>query len=134
MVVLDGASLTIDSLAQIAEGRDEVVLAPAARDRMAAARAVVEEALQSEALVYGLTTALAERKTVMLDAEARRGFSRFLIKGHLIAQGPKASPAVVRAAMVCLVNGFAKGAAGVRPELAEMLVNALNSGLAPTVR
>jgi histidine ammonia-lyase len=134
MVVLDGASLTVDSLAQVAEGRDEVVLAPAARDRMAAARLVVEEALRSDAVVYGLTTALAERKSVVLDAGARQGFSRFLIKGHLIAQGPPAPPAVVRAAMVCLVNGFAKGAAGVRPELAEMLVDALNRGLMPTVR
>jgi histidine ammonia-lyase len=134
MVVLDGASLTVDSLAQIAEGRAEVALARAARARMAAARAVVEEALRSDAVVYGLTTALAERKSVVLDALARQGFSRFLIKGHLIAQGPSAPPAVVRAAMVCLVNGFAKGAAGVRPELAEMLVQALNRGIVPAVR
>ena len=41
---------------------------------------------------------------------------------------------VVRAAMACLVNGFAKGAAGVRPELAEMMVRALNQGLVPVVR
>lgn len=134
MVVLDGASLTLDSLAQIAAGGAEVALAGAARTRMAAARAVVEEALRSDAVVYGLTTALAERKSVALDALARQGFSRFLIKGHLIAQGPSAPPAVVRAAMVCLVNGFAKGAAGVRPELAEMLIQALNRGLVPTVR
>jgi histidine ammonia-lyase len=134
MVVLDGASLTIDSLAAVAEGGDQVALAPAARDRMAAARGVVEEALQSGAIVYGLTTALAERKSVVLDAAARQGFNRFLIRGHLIAQGPPAPPAVVRAAMACLVNGFAKGAAGVRPELAEMMVDALNRGLVPTVR
>jgi histidine ammonia-lyase len=134
MVVLDGASLTIDSLAAVAEGRDEVALAPAARDRMAATREVVEEALRSGAIVYGLTTALAERKSVTLDAAARQGFSRFLIKGHLIAQGPPAPPHIMRAAMVCLVNGFAKGAAGVRPELAEMLVHTLNRGLVPAVR
>ena len=134
MVVLDGASLTIDSLAAVAEGGDEVVLAPAARDRMAAAREIVDEALRSEAAVYGLTTALAERKSVVLDAGARQGFSRFLIRGHLIAQGPPAPPPVVRAAMVCLVNGFAKGVAGVRPELAEMMVHALNRGLVPAVR
>jgi histidine ammonia-lyase len=134
MVVLDGASLTIDSLAAVAAGRDEVALAPAARDRMAAAREVVEEALLSGAIVYGLTTALAERKSVTLDAGARQVFSRFLIRGHLIAQGSPAPPAVVRAAMVCLVNSFAKGTSGVRPELAEMLVGALNRGLVPTVR
>ena len=102
--------------------------------RMAAAREIVEEALRSEAAVYGLTTALAERKSVVLDAGARQGFSRFLIRGHLIAQGPPAPPPVVRAAMVCLVNGFAKGVAGVRPELAEMLIGALNRGLVPAVR
>ncbi len=134
MVVLDGSSLTIDSLAAVAEGEAEVVLAPEARDRMAAAREVVEEALQSEAAVYGLTTGVAERKSVVLDAAARRGLSRFLIRGHLIAQGPPAPRPVVRAAMVCLVNGFAKGAAGVRPELAEMLLRALNHGFVPAVR
>jgi histidine ammonia-lyase len=134
MVVLDGASLTIDSLAAIAEGQEKVALAPAARDRMAAAREVVEEALRREVAVYGLTTAVAERKNVRLDAAARRGRSRSLIKGHLIAQGPPAPRAVVRAAMVCLVNGYAKGAAGVRPELAEMLADALNRDLVPVVR
>jgi histidine ammonia-lyase len=94
MAVLDGASLTIESLAAVAEGRDEVALAPAARDRMAAAREVVEEALRLDVTVYGLTTALAERKSVVLDAAARRGLSRFLIRGHLIAQGPPAPASV----------------------------------------
>jgi histidine ammonia-lyase len=134
MVELDGTSLTIDSLAAVAERRDEVILAPAARDRMAAAREVVEEALKLNLPVYGLTTALAERKSVALDSAARQGFSRFLIRGHLIAQGPPAPPPVVRAAMVCLVNGYAKGVAGVRPELAEMLVGALNADAVPVVR
>jgi len=133
-VVLDGASLTIDSLAAVAEGRAQVALAPAARNRMAAAREIVDEAVRSEAVVYGLTTALAERKSVALDAGARQGFSRFLIKGHLIAQGPLAPPPVVRAAMVCMVNSFAKGVAGVRPELAEMMIDALNRDLVPAVR
>ena len=36
--------------------------------------------------------------------------------------------------MACLANTFAKGAAGVRPELAELLVHALNRGLVPAVR
>jgi histidine ammonia-lyase len=134
MVVLDGRSLTIDAVAAVADGQDQVVLAPAARDRMAAAREVVEEALRLDLPVYGLTTAVAERKIVRLDAAASQGFSRFLIRGHLVAQGPPAPPPVVRAAMACLVNGYAKGAAGVRPELAEMIIGALNRGAVPAVR
>jgi histidine ammonia-lyase len=134
MVVLDGSSLTLESLAAVAEGLEETSLAPAARVRMAEAREVVEEALRSEAAVYGLTTAVAERKSVTLDAAARRDFSRTLVRNHRMAQGTPAPAPVVRAAMVCLVNGYARGAAGVRPELAEMIVDALNRGITPAVR
>jgi len=91
MVVLDGVSQTIDSLAAVAEGQEQVVLAPVGRDRLAAAREVVEEALRAEVTVYGLTTAVTERKNVLLDAAARRGRSRILIRGHLPA--PRPSPA-----------------------------------------
>jgi histidine ammonia-lyase len=36
--------------------------------------------------------------------------------------------------MVCLVNSYAKGIAGVRPALADMVVSALNDGFVPVVR
>jgi histidine ammonia-lyase len=133
-IVLDGNSLKMDAVAAVATGGEPVALAPAARERMAEARRVVEEVLRSEAPVYGLTTAVAERKSVRLGAEQRGGFSRLLVKGHLVSQGPPAPPEVVRAAMVCLVNSYARAAAGVRPELAETIIGALNAGLAPPVR
>jgi histidine ammonia-lyase len=133
MISLDGSSLTLEDLAAIATG-EQAVLAPAARKRMEAARAVVEAAVRAETPVYGLTTGVADRKAVSLDADARRGFSQHLVKGHLMAQGPPAPPVVVRAAMACLVNAYAKGAAGVRPELADMILGALNDGLVPAVR
>ena len=41
---------------------------------------------------------------------------------------------VVRAALLRIANGFASGTAGVRPELAERLVAALNDGARPVVR
>jgi len=41
---------------------------------------------------------------------------------------------VVRAAMLAQLAGFARGRAGVRVEVAELLVSALNAGLAPQVR
>jgi histidine ammonia-lyase len=72
MAVLDGMSLTIDAVAAVADGQDQVVLALAARDRMAASREVVEEALRLDLPVYGLTTAVAERRIVRLDAAQAR--------------------------------------------------------------
>ena len=53
---------------------------------------------------------------------------------HRIAQGDAAPADVVRGAMLCLANSYAKGVTGVRPELAEMIITLLNEGFAPPVR
>ncbi|MGH3993986.1 MAG: aromatic amino acid lyase, partial [Pseudonocardiaceae bacterium] len=61
-------------------------------------------------------------------------FNDRLIPSHRIAQGPLASDELVWAAMVRLLNGFAKGYAGVRPALADHVAEALNRGASPAVR
>lgn len=134
MIELDGGSLSLDDLAAIVSGAKRAVLAPSARERMACARDVMIEAAAAGATVYGLTTAVAERKRIWLSGEDQRRFNRLLIPGHRISQGPLASAPVVRAAMICLANGFAKGIAGVQPELAELVLEALAEGFVPPVR
>jgi len=133
-VVLDGGSLTIEDLAAVAQGGPRVELAPLARGRMERARSVVEETLATEEPVYGLTTGLAERKRSRLAPSTRRAFNRLVVSSHRVAQGPAAPPTLVRATMACLVNSFAKGVAGVRPSLADMVLAALNEDFVPVVR
>lgn len=134
MPVLDGSSLDLETLAAVADGGAEVRIAPAALEAMAAARRVAEEALGAGVEVYGLTTGVAERKLASLDAASAAAFSRSMLRGTLVGQGPPAPARVVRAAMACTVNSFAKGVTGVRPELAEMIVDALNRNDLPRVR
>ena len=57
-----------------------------------------------------------------------------LILNHRVGQGDFAADDVIRATLVRLANGLAKGPAGVRPELAEHVVRALNAGELPRVR
>ena len=104
---------------------------PARHARMERARAVVQAVLEKQEPVYGLTTGLAERKRSPLPAGSRRAFNRLLVRSHRVAQGPLASATLVRATMTCLVNNFAKGFAGVRPVLADMVLHALNDRLRP---
>ena len=133
-VVIDGESLTLESVHAVAVDSDKVELSVEARARIAAAREVVLELLERGDPVYGLTTGLAERKKVELTGEWRRKFSEWAVRSHRVAQVPFASAPVVRATMLCLVNTYAKGAAGVRPELADSIVGALNAGFVPQVR
>src|SRR5215468_6365368 len=133
-VMLSGSDLSVTDVVRVARGRARVELDPEARDRMASARAVVDAALRSGEPVYGLTTGVAERKRVLLDPEERRSVNVRLVHNHRIAQGALAPADVVRGAMLCLANSYAKGVTGVRPELCEMIIDSLNSGVTPVVR
>ncbi len=133
-VVLTGDDLTLDEVVRVARVREHVELAPEAVERMRGTRAVVERVLESGEIVYGLTTGVGVRKRVEVRAEELDVFNSRLILGHRVGTGPAAPQDAVRATLVRLANGFAKGTAGVRPELAERLVAALNAGASPPVR
>jgi histidine ammonia-lyase len=133
-IMLSGSDLTVTQVVAVARHGEPVALAPEATAAMRESRAVVEEALLAGTPVYGLTTGVAERKSYQLDPADRLRFNRRLVLNHRVAQGGAAPPDVVRGAMVCLANSYAKGVTGVRPELAEMIVTMLNEGFTPPVR
>ena len=130
-VVLSGTGLTIDDVVAVARRAERAVLAPAALDRMQAARAVAERVLAAGDEAYGVTTGVGVRKAFRVtDA----GHDALLLRQHLIAQGPPLPREVVRAATLRLANALARGASAARPELAERLVDALNEDRLPVVR
>jgi histidine ammonia-lyase len=133
-VILDGSSLTADELVRVAREREPAELAPEAVAGMRSARELVERVIERGDTVYGLTTGVGVRKRVLVNAEDFDEFNRKLILNHLVASGPYAPEEVVRGAMLHLANGFARGSAGVRPELAERVLARLNEGTAPPVR
>jgi histidine ammonia-lyase len=133
-VVLTGNDLRLDEVVAVARGDEPVELAPEAIERMRQARAVVEHVLDRGDVVYGFTTGVAARKRVRVEPDEVEEFNRRLIQSHRVGQGPDAPTDVVRATMLRLANGFAAGTTGVRPDLAEHLVTALNGKETPQVR
>jgi histidine ammonia-lyase len=130
-VTLTGRALTLDEVVRVARDREQVVLADGAAERMRAARAVSERALAAGDEVYGLTTGVGVHKTVRVES---RSHDRVLVRQHLIAQGPPAPPDVVRATALRLANALAQGTTFARPELAQLIVDALNADRLPPVR
>ncbi len=133
-ILLNGSDLTVTQVVAAARHGETVAIAPGAIEAMRQAREVVQEVLARGEPVYGLTTGVAERKSFLLDPAERRRFNHRLVLNHRMAQGDAAPADVVRGAMVCLANSYAKGVTGVRPELAGMIVTLLNEGFAPPVR
>jgi histidine ammonia-lyase len=135
-VTITGSDLAIDEVVRVARRDEPVEIAADAVERMRAARAVVERALASGEPVYGVSTGLGvlKRDRAPSDAGAMSEFNRRLIGMHRTGQGPDVPREVVRATMLRLANHFALGTPGVRPELADTIARALNTGVTPRVR
>lgn len=133
-VVLTGNDLTVEEVVRVARRYERAEVAPEALERVRQGRRVAEQVLASGAPAYGLTTGVGERKRVWVDPGQAEAFNRLLILDHRVGQGQAAPEEAVRAAMACLANGLAKGTAGVRPELVELILRALNGRAAPPVR
>jgi histidine ammonia-lyase len=131
-VVLTGHGLDLESVLRVARGGEGAEVAPDALETMAAARAVVEEALAEGREVYGLTTGVGARKRFRAPGEAD-AFNRRLLLDHRVSQGPRVADDVARAAALLAANHLAAGWAGVRPEVAQALAASLD-GDPPAIR
>ncbi len=101
---------------------------------MITSRDIVERAIARGDDVYGLNTGVGVNRRVRVDPAAAAATGAALLREHRVAQGPPASPDVVRATMAILANGFASGRVGVRPRLVERLVESLESDEIPVMR
>ncbi len=133
-VTLTGDTLTLDELLAVARGEERVELAAEVAGPVRRGRAIVERFLAGESPVYGLTTGVGVRKRTRVEPDELAEFNRRLILEHRVGQGDSAPADAVRAQLLLIVNGFARGTSGVRLELLEHLVLRLNDGLLPAVR
>jgi len=133
-VRLTGRDLTVDEVVRVARHHERVELVPETAEHMRATRAIVESALERGDTVYGFTTGVGAKKNASVAAADIAEHNRMLILNHRVGQGPPLPADVVRAALLRLTNNLATGAPGVRPELAQALIAALNDRVAPQVR
>ena len=133
-ILITGRTLTLDELVRVARDGEAVRLDPAAREEMGRTRAVVEDVLASGTPAYGVTTAVGVLKRVPLEGPDADAYAQRMIRHHRVAQGPLAPTDVVRATLLLQLNAFASGLPGVRPLLAERLVEILALPEPPPVR
>ena len=126
--------LEIDDVVAVAHDHRPVRLAAPAAGRIRRGREVTESLLQRGERVYGLTTGVGALKRVPVGESEQEEFNRLLVLSHRTGTGPYVEEAVVRAAMLAQAAGFARGRGGVRLELVQLLLDALNAGFAPRVR
>jgi len=132
-VALDGLPLSVADVVEVARYGAAVSVAPAAAERMAPARAVIERIVAEGTSVYGVTTGFGALASVKVSpAEARR-LQLSLVLSHAAGMGDLVEPEVVRAMMLLRARTLAAGLSGARPVLVDALVALLQAGMTPLV-
>src|SRR5204862_1208287 len=111
-----------------------VAIADSARERMAAARALVEQALHgSQEHTYGVNTGFGRFVNRSIPEELTEELQLRLLRSHACGVGEPYPDEIVRAAMLLRANTLAKGNSGARIETVELLLACLDRGVLPVV-
>jgi len=132
-VILDGQSLTLAEIEAVSLANAHVEVAPAARARMAASRATIEEILAAGQTVYGVNTGFGKLSDVRIPAESLAQLQTNLVRSHSGGVGNPLSEPESRAMLLLRANVLAKGFSGNSPELVDLLVGMLNAGVHPVI-
>src|SRR5512134_3536409 len=98
-IVLDGSSLTLKQIVDIADGREDVRLGPDAAARITAARAVVDRLAAGDAPVYGVNTGFGSLAEVRIAKDALSQLQVNLLRSHASGVGEPLPVRAVRAAI-----------------------------------
>ncbi|MDP3710444.1 MAG: aromatic amino acid ammonia-lyase [bacterium] len=143
-ILLGGAStLTLEDCFKIGNQYAEVHLHPKAKNMMLDSHRVLTDFLKKRLPVYGSNTHFGNQvnlpDTLLIKDpdEYKEGVNKRqlnLIESHNCGLGAEVSQEIVRVTMALRAHCLALGYSGVRPEVAEQLINFINKKIHPVVR
>jgi histidine ammonia-lyase len=132
MIQLDGNSLTLAVLRQIADG-EPVKIAKKALEKVKKSRAIVEQLVDEDQVVYGVTTGFGHLCNTKIGKKDLAQLQINLIRSHATGVGPSFTREEVRAVIAVRLNSLLHGVSGVRPVVVETLAELLNKDVIPVV-
>ncbi len=132
-IVLTGAGVAVDDVVRVSRAFAPVEVATATRERLAAARAVVDRLAQSETPVYGVNSALGANTGRRIAPGDLAAYQQRAVQARAVGVGPRFATDVVRAMMFARACGMAVGGSGVSPAVLDALLAMLNAGVHPVV-
>src|SRR6476469_8074472 len=131
---LTGDDLALADVWEVAVHGRPVSLADSARERMGAAREIVEHAAHGRREhTYGVNTGFGRFVSLSIPEELTEELQLRLLRSHACGVGEPYPDEIVRAAMLLRANTLAKGNSGARVETVELLLACLDRGVLPVV-
>lgn len=131
--MVSGDPLLIDEVVAVARRQATAVLGPEVAERMAPARRVVEEAVASDAIVYGVTTGFGALASTRVGRDEAAVLQVNLLRSHAAGVGPLLADDIVRAMLLLRARTLSQGHSGIRPIVVKRLLDLLAADALPVV-
>jgi histidine ammonia-lyase len=132
-LLLDGETLSLEEIREVARGGVRVELAPEALARVERSRALVDRIAAGETPAYGINTGFGTLAEVRIDRRDLRTLQRNLLLSHAAGVGAPLPVPEARALLLLRCNVLAKGYSGIRPRTLQLALDMLNRGVIPVV-
>lgn len=133
MITIDGNSLTIEQVLQVARNKEKVKIHQKNKELVDKSAAVVEGFVKKGQVVYGITTGIGSFADVLIPEDHVRELQKNLLMSHSSGTGPLMGDDQVRAMMLLRINALIKGYSGIRWETLQRFLHFLNHDILPQV-
>ncbi len=133
MIAINGHKLTLRETWDIATHQSVCELAAEARPLIRSSRKLVESLAAEPRAIYGINTGFGPLSGFRVSDADLAQHQLNLLHHLTVGQGALFSPSETRAIMLARTNALARGYSGIREELIELLLAALNAGVLPEI-
>lgn len=131
--LLNGKNLTLKKIRELKSTEAMIGIDPAAHAEMLKSRQVIETIVRSGKVIYGVNTGFGKFSDVRISEEDIEQLQFNLVRSHSAGVGEPFPDEIVRWILLLKANALARGNSGVRPEVAELLVEMYNRRVHPVI-
>lgn len=132
-VIITGNTLTLKEVVEVCRNYKEVELSDFAIERVLESRKLVDDFVEKEDVVYGITTGFGKFSDVTISKEESKTLQKNLIVTHAVGAGKPFETEIVRGIILLRVNNLAKGYSGARLETIQTMIEMLNKRVHPII-
>lgn len=132
-MILDGESVNLASIVEVAYKKPKLELSSAAAEKMQISRAYIMNRVNQGEIIYGVNTGFGAFSSVSISKEQIVQLQKNLIRSHSMGIGKPFSKKESRAIMYLRANALARGHSGIRVEVVDKILEFLNNDIVPVI-
>src|ERR1700677_1528458 len=133
VISLNGHNLSLDEAWQVAMLKSRCSLGHESKPFIRRSRELVESLAAQPRAIYGINTGFGPLSGFRVSGEDQKQHQLNLLHHLFVGQGALFSETETRAIMLARANTLARGFSGIREELLELLLAALNKNVLPEI-